>query len=165
MLEDTVPHFYIQLHDIIRELAHKCHTDGIVPIYTDQEYQQAVQLQCELLLQQGKPAFTGPEKMRFSISQLHEASTFLHNDGKIVQEHKVCQVFDAFLFLSIGMLFQYEDSAKNEYIYCVNPQWLCLTLTKVISEKQEDLHFKNGESFTGSFLSTYLCFHSRIYIP
>lgn len=82
MLEDSVPYFYIQLHEIVKELAHKCCEDGVVPIYTDQEYRQAVQLQCEQLQQQGKPVNTSSEQVGFSTLQLHEASSFLHNDGK-----------------------------------------------------------------------------------
>ena len=148
MLEDSVPYFYIQLHEIVKELAHKCYEDGIVPIYTDQEYRQAVQSQCELLQQQGKPVNTGSEQVGFSISQLHEASSFLHNDGKSTNAtHDRLWLSITSVLISTGFLFQYADTAKNEYIYCVNPQWLCMTLSRVATERRKDGHFKNGKSF------------------
>ena len=58
-----------------------------------------------------------------SVDELHEATTFLHNNG---------------------ILRHFDKSTRVGDIYFLDPQWLCSNLTKVVTIRQDIPSHKNG---------------------
>lgn len=78
-----------------------------------------------------------------SVKDIVEASSFWHDNGEI-RAYDV-NMFNSHTIVSIhlGIIFHHKSVTMDE-LYCIDPQWLCAVLAKVVTVQETNPFQKNG---------------------
>ena len=131
IVDQLIPAFCLQLQNIVHSIIADCRVRSVVPIFDKEAYRYNIiysYIKCENITAYNK-SFSycrcAVEEAGFSgsIDELHEATTFLHDNG---------------------ILRHFDKSTRIGDIYFLDVQWLCSNLTKVVTIRQDIPSHKNG---------------------
>ncbi|GFS86526.1 hypothetical protein NPIL_84741 [Nephila pilipes] len=112
LLEQKIPATYLALEDVVGLLAVDRHVQGKDPVLRAEPYRNLVMHE---MMQRYNIAFR-------DISELNQATTFLHENG---------------------ILLHYEDATLKD-LYFLDPQWLCDMLAHVVTIREINPFARNG---------------------
>ncbi|XP_071041167.1 leucine-rich repeat serine/threonine-protein kinase 1 isoform X3 [Parasteatoda tepidariorum] len=112
LLEQKIPATYLALEDVVGLLAVERHVQGKDPVLRAENYRNMVMHE---MMQRYNIAFR-------DLSELNQASTFLHENG---------------------ILLHYEDATLKD-LYFLDPQWLCDMLAHVVTIREINPFARNG---------------------
>ena len=75
------------------------------------------------------------------MQDILEASSFWHDNGKIM-----IITYNAYIimvYVNSGIIFHYETVTMDEH-YCIDPQWMCSMLSKVVTVNEKNPFHTNG---------------------
>jgi hypothetical protein len=112
LLEQKIPATYLALEDVVGYIATERQLLGKDPVLQGEQYRSLIFN--EMFQRYG---FTFRD-----TAELHQATTFLHENG---------------------VLLHYEDSTLKD-LYFLNPQWLCDLLAHIVTIREINPYAKNG---------------------